>query len=279
VKTCSKCRADLPLDHFGKHIKNKDGRQDWCRPCQAEYGRQRREQLAARPTVRTPATKRCPRCETLKPSDKFHRHKSTSDGLQPYCAECSIASRREWQQRHAEAIAAKQTEKLLRGAASDQPKTCTRCGTTKPPQGFYLHRGTRDGRSTYCIDCQKAATRKWNAENREKIAKRNAAVRAAQNPNWRRDQRHIWLRRYGLDPAGYDALLQKQGGICAICQLPERVIDARTGEPRRLSVDHCHSTGRVRGLLCGRCNRSIGQFADDHERLLRAAAYLQGAAE
>jgi hypothetical protein len=202
----------------------------------------------------------------------------SADGLQPYCGECSLAVRREWKERHAEAVAAKQAEKLLRGAESNAPKTCTKCGGTKPAQAFYLHRGTKDGRATHCIDCQKARTREWNAANRAKVAARYAASKDARDDNWRRDQRHLWLRRYGLTPEDYDRMLQEQGGTCAICQLPERYIDARTGETRRLAVDHCHITGKVRGLLCGRCNRSIGQFADDHERLLRAAAYLREAA-
>lgn len=279
MKTCGKCKTPLPLAEFGKHSKAKDGKQAWCRPCQNEHLRQKRAERSARETIEIPPSKRCPRCETVKDSAEFHRTKSARDGLQPYCSQCSLIVRREWAARHAESIAAKQAEKLLRGAASSSPKTCTKCGATKPAQAFYLHRGTRDGRSTHCIDCQTARTRDWNAANRAKIAAQNAAARDARGENWRRDQRHLWLRRYGLTPETYDQMLMDQSDACAICLQPERSIDARTGEPRRLAVDHCHTTGRVRGLLCGHCNRAIGQFADDHERLSRAAAYLREVAD
>lgn len=215
----------------------------------------------------------------MKSSEDFHRKRDTKDGLQTYCAECHLAVRAEWTARHADAIAGKYAEKIARAAAEpDGLKTCTKCAETKPLLSFYLHRGTRDGRSTYCAECQKAATRAWNAANRDRIKARNAA-HAAENPDQRRrDHRQYWLKMYGLDQASYAAMLEAQGGVCAICQQPERVIDSRTGEPRRLSVDHCHTTGKVRGLLCGHCNRGIGQFADDYERAFRAAAYLREAA-
>lgn len=189
-----------------------------------------------------------------------------------------MAVRREWEERHAEAIALKRAERQVR--ASQRPdgvKACTRCGVTKPLLDFYIHRGTRDGRSTHCAACQRARTREWNAANKDRIKARNAEYAAANPGQRKRDHRQFWLKMYGLTQETYAAMLEKQGGVCAICFLPERVIDSRTGEPRRLSVDHCHSSGRVRGLLCGRCNRSIGQFADDHERLERAAAYLREA--
>lgn len=70
-------------------------------------------------------------------------------------------------------------------------------------------------------------------------------------------------RKYGLDPDGYARLWMEQGGRCAIC-----VTD------KDLYVDHCHSTGRVRGLLCHTCNTGIGFMQDDAERLRRAAQYV-----
>jgi len=70
----------------------------------------------------------------------------------------------------------------------------------------------------------------------------------------------------------YDALVALQGGLCAICRRkPKR---SRKKRMRRLEVDHCHSTNKVRGLLCGNCNTTLGQCDDDTERLLAAIAYL-----
>jgi hypothetical protein len=73
-------------------------------------------------------------------------------------------------------------------------------------------------------------------------------------------------KRYGVT-ADHRALLEEQqGGVCAICSLRP--------DSKELSVDHCHETGRVRGLLCHYCNLAIGLFRDRQELLLAAAAYL-----
>jgi hypothetical protein len=76
-------------------------------------------------------------------------------------------------------------------------------------------------------------------------------------------------RKYGLVPGEFDRILGRQGGGCAICKQP-------CARERRLSVDHCHSTGRVRGLLCQNCNAAIGMFKDDAALLFRAIDYLTG---
>ena len=62
---------------------------------------------------------------------------------------------------------------------------------------------------------------------------------------------------------------RQPGGLCLICKKPP------LGKHTRLGVDHCHATGRVRGLLCNRCNRAMGMFEDDPDLLVAAAAYLQ----
>lgn len=74
---------------------------------------------------------------------------------------------------------------------------------------------------------------------------------------------------FGMTLADYDALLERQAGGCAICGTPK----SKNG--RKLAVDHCHETGRIRGLLCNRCNYGIGQFHDRPDFLLRAAEYVQ----
>lgn len=84
--------------------------------------------------------------------------------------------------------------------------------------------------------------------------------------------RRWWLKsQYGIDHEAYDQLLERQGGVCAICYKPppER---ANGGV---LHVDHDHATGKVRGLLCRRCNPALGAFDDDPARLRRAAEYLE----
>lgn len=84
-----------------------------------------------------------------------------------------------------------------------------------------------------------------------------------------------WLveRQFGLTQLQYEAMLLAQGGGCAICGRPPRA-----SYPGTLHVDHCHDTGRVRGLLCQVCNLSLGKFNHDPDLLRRAAEYLEAPA-
>ena len=85
-------------------------------------------------------------------------------------------------------------------------------------------------------------------------------------------QREWNLRtNYGIGIEDYDRMLRGQGGTCATCEAT--AADQQRG---RLNVDHCHETGRVRGLLCANCNRAIGLAADSPDRLRRMATYLDG---
>lgn len=82
------------------------------------------------------------------------------------------------------------------------------------------------------------------------------------------------LRRFGLEPCMYDAMLQAQNGVCRICKRPERV-KSRNGSIMRLAIDHCHVTGAVRGLLCNGCNTALGKANDDPHLLRAMADYLE----
>lgn len=80
------------------------------------------------------------------------------------------------------------------------------------------------------------------------------------------------MRNYGITLDQYDLMLASQEGRCAIC---------RSGNPRgngkHFAVDHCHSTGKVRGLLCAHCNTVLGKMNDNPDTLLRAVEYLKAA--
>lgn len=83
-------------------------------------------------------------------------------------------------------------------------------------------------------------------------------------------QEYRWRNTYGLEPHEYEELLEAQGGGCAICHT--RVPGARK---KFFSVDHDHSTGVNRGLLCERCNMALGLFQDSSPILEQASAYLK----
>ena len=127
-------------------------------------------------------------------------------------------------------------------------KRCPKCGETKPLADFY-----RDGRAAYCKPCTKADVRRWQRENHDRF---------------RRTQRRSMLKRkYGLTEESLTLLIDGQQGVCLIC---ETKLDATN-----LNVDHDHATGRVRGVLCARCNKTIGLLRDDPRLLRNAAAYLR----
>lgn len=141
-------------------------------------------------------------------------------------------------------------------------RLCRRCGEEKPADDF--HRGASE-----CKPCHIARQRAYEETRKDDpdhIAARRKATREwfQRNPDYLREQ-HL-RRKFGIGAADYDRMLEAQGGRCAICQL----------QPRRryLAVDHNHSTGAVRGLLCDPCNHGLGNFLDDPDLLRRALAYL-----
>lgn len=74
--------------------------------------------------------------------------------------------------------------------------------------------------------------------------------------------------KYGITIDFYDKLLEKQNYVCAICNLPNN-------NGYKLCVDHCHSTGQIRGLLCHTCNTALGKFKDSLDILENAKNYLK----
>lgn len=132
---------------------------------------------------------------------------------------------------------------------------------------------------------KRAASKRYYDANRDKEADRQRRYVAA-NPEKRRETKRRYMAAkpetdrawklswfYGMTLEDYERLLAAQGNACAICKT-----DAGTQSHGRLQVDHCHSTGEVRGLLCGRCNRGLGMFSDSPDALKAALRYLDKAA-
>lgn len=123
-------------------------------------------------------------------------------------------------------------------------------------------------------------------EKREKTRLRNIAWRkndpqkylraAAKYRNNHRDKIHDYKLkvRYNITLNQYTEMLQKQNGKCAICGSEESALHNYTKHIQRLAVDHCHLTGKVRGILCQDCNRGIAKFREDITRLENAIKYL-----
>lgn len=112
----------------------------------------------------------------------------------------------------------------------------------------------------------RAYNQKYRENNREKARAQRKKWRA-ENPS---KARSIRLKgEYGITLEEYQRRFEEQGGVCAICRKPP--------DKKPLAVDHCHKTGRVRGLLHVRCNSGLGMYDDNPEALRAAAAYLERA--
>jgi len=123
--------------------------------------------------------------------------------------------------------------------------------------------------------CASHYAHRWNQQNRERY---NATGRRWYRKNGGKKiirERARAIAKYGMTLAEYDTLLLKQKEVCAICKRAERNRIKAGGVLRSLAVDHDHETGVVRGLLCSSCNRGLGKFGDDPNRLRSAAEYLE----
>lgn len=87
-------------------------------------------------------------------------------------------------------------------------------------------------------------------------------------------RKRVGAQKYGMTLEEIIAMQERQGSVCAICKGVPDSKNAASGKVTDFSIDHCHKTGKVRGLLCNRCNRAIGMFADDPSLIRAAAAYL-----
>lgn len=76
------------------------------------------------------------------------------------------------------------------------------------------------------------------------------------------------LRKFGLTLSDYEFMAEFQNHACGICKTPQSKLQ------RKLAVDHCHSTGRIRGLLCSNCNTALGLLRDNPESIRRAARWI-----
>lgn len=155
-------------------------------------------------------------------------------------------------------------------------KICIRCQSVLPPCAFYLDPRTPDGLRGTCKKCrhsqellrieknpQKEADyqRRYREVNREKRRLQNQKW-AAKNKGRRKDLLLRW--NYGITLERFSEMMLEQSGRCRICR----------GRMKTPNIDHCHKTGKVRGLLCGRCNTALGGFQDSTKLLRAAICYL-----
>jgi Autographiviridae endonuclease VII len=139
----------------------------------------------------------------------------------------------------------------MNGCETREARICSKCRIEKSVEDFHRSSTSKDGIQYTCKTCNKA--------------------RLSTPENVERRKRYAWLaclKKFGITEDQYHGMFDRQLGLCAICHKPENDI--------KLAVDHCHDTGKVRGLLCKRCNMGIGLLGDNPDTLISAAMYLKG---
>lgn len=139
-------------------------------------------------------------------------------------------------------------------------KKCTVCKEELPFESYHKSKLTKDGFGYRCIPCDRKARHKYREENTERFAEVNR----------RKQLKH----RYNISLEEYEVIRVSQGCVCAICGSSSNGVSGKQRD-WNWSVDHCHSTGKVRGLLCNSCNRGLGLLGDTVEQLEKALAYLK----
>ena len=154
---------------------------------------------------------------------------------------------------------AERDRRKSQGRRSEENKEYMQKYYVEKPEKFSNTQERRDRnnaarRAKYAADPEYAARMRAAASARSPISKRNGRLKST----------------YGITQVDYERMLADQGSSCAICAAKHEETRGKI-----LHVDHCHTTGKVRQLLCTACNTALGKFRDDVERLRSAIAYLE----
>jgi len=187
------------------------------------------------------AGRECSRCGVYKTWDHFGNNKHGTRERQSWCRKCF--------RQHCGRTEKK--EYLI----TEKGRECSICGTFKPWSDFHRRRDISTGRMSACKVCIKRKSR----NDKEQGRIRNAELK----------------RKYNIGLNEYLEMFNEQDGKCLICGANESTVRGES-TTLSLSVDHNHDTGKIRGLLCQKCNSLIGMAKDDVGILARAIRYLEG---
>lgn len=191
----------------------------------------------------------CIECKQSKNPSDFYHHPEKLNGCSSRCKECAAARCR---------LLAKDPARVAELKASQaaakrdrQVKACGRCGQTKDQADFYTHPRTVDGRTTTCKKCIKARSK-------------------TQQGRHRAFDTH--LRGFGIDRSWWDRVLVEQAGRCPVC---ERALNPHAKHNDTACIDHCHTTGRARAILCANCNAVLGLIREAAATADRLRDYIE----
>jgi hypothetical protein len=129
-------------------------------------------------------------------------------------------------------------------------KKCYKCQIEQDLNCFSKDKATKHGYSSRCKKCSKELYALWRKENHEAIKKKDRITH--------------YVRSYNLTEEQVSALVENRNGVCKVCSLFLPLV-----------VDHCHTTGKVRGLICSSCNSVLGYAKDNKKTLENAIKYLE----
>ena len=196
----------------------------------------------------------CTSCKEFLSISDFGKNKSFVGGVDCQCKKCSsIVKKRNYERR--KSSKSQKINKALNGDVLG--RVCSKCNTYKDKQFFGVqnHKKNKTGVSSRCKQCM-AVDRKIRTESGK--------------------ARDAWLKTtYGITQDIYDIMLEKQQGVCSICK--GTVPNNFTANKNLLVVDHCHTTGKVRSLLCSTCNVAVGRFETSYneDSVKRFFSYLE----
>lgn len=164
-------------------------------------------------------------------------------------------------------------------------KRCTRCRVEKPLAEYNKSKNAKDGLQHRCRDCGRALCREWysqNAETERYKSRRRMRIRgpkdrernrlwALANPEQARyhSRKKLLRNKYNMTIEEHDAMFAAQGFVCGACGSPD------PNSQKGWSTDHCHATGKVRGIVCHHCNIGIGHAKDSIDTIKAWIAYLE----
>lgn len=150
-------------------------------------------------------------------------------------------------------------------------KKCNKCLQIKQNKDFNKRKASKDGLNTWCKTCHVSSNMSWVSANKSKVL---ADKKKFYYADARRVRNKELKHKFDITVDQYDKMFVDQSGLCKICNKPE-TSNGRGGKLKYLAVDHDHVTGKVRGLLCAKCNKGLGHFEDSIELLEQSIKYLE----
>lgn len=205
--------------------------------------------------------KECSRCHEEKELNLFYKNRRGKNGVDPHCKKCDNNRKTSYLREKSRKLGKKERVYTLisRELFSKGLKKCPGCKEIKTLESFYKSEGSHNGYASHCIICSTQVV--------------------GSRPNLKEERRRYYgkyketqflcklKREFNLSGEEYYRYLNEQNGVCAICNKKE--------DNKRLAVDHCHKTGKIRGLLCTRCNPALGFLQDNIEIAKNLVLYLE----